>query len=385
MPAGTGSAGSAPAPDARFPADPYPGFAPSWSYVHLDARSHPLAADPAAFAGWRVGGTDLDDWLADHGGAPMAGRVPVLAFGSNRCPSKITWLREHLGLAGPVVMLRARLHGLAAVWAAGHRARDGVRPASLMVTPPAVEVHAVWMATPEQIAVLDVCEGRGERYDLVRLHAGRVVTEDGAVVDDPWTYWPAAPMRAPLLVDGVPIRCSELHQDRARDLVGAPADLDGAPVTVQSGPPDPDCWPSRVFAYGTLQPGTAGWPLMAPHVRGAAVEPAPAWLPGRVHDTGRGYPALTLARSEAGDAASGTVLTLPDVASAMAVLDEYEGPEYRRVRSVTYRTRDGASGPAAGALEPTGPGSVCWLWVWDDAGATGAWPVMSERWGAGGT
>jgi gamma-glutamylcyclotransferase (GGCT)/AIG2-like uncharacterized protein YtfP len=280
-----------------------------------------------------VEGLDLDGWLADRGAVPMAGRVPVLAFGSNRCPGKLTWLREHLGLRGPVVVLRARVEGLAAVWAAGLRARDGARPATLAPAPGAAETHAVWMATPDQVAVLDRCEGRGERYDLVRLRAGgsvRVVTEDGADLEGVWTYWAGTSARAPLLVDGAPVACGDVDQAAARDLVGEPAGPAPEAVTVQDGPPDPESWPDRVFVYGTLMPGRRAWGLIAPHVVG---EPEPAWLAGRVHDTGRGYPAL---RQGGPGWAHGAVLRLADPAASLPALDEYEGPDYRRVRAVTH-------------------------------------------------
>jgi gamma-glutamylcyclotransferase (GGCT)/AIG2-like uncharacterized protein YtfP len=311
--------------------------------VHVDAVSRPLVPDAAAGAGWTVEGADLDGWLAHRGAAPMVDRVPVLAFGSNRSPGKLAWLREHLGLAGPVVVLRVRVEGLAAVWAAGLRARDGARPATLAVVPGAVETHAVWMATPDQVAVLDRCEGRGERYDLVRLRVGRVVTEDGASLEGVWTYWAGAPLRAPLLVDGAPVACRDVDQDAARDLAGEAAPLDPGSVTVQHGAPDPAAWPDRVFVYGTLMPGRRAWDLIAPHVVG---DPAPAWLPGRVHDTGRGYPAL---RQGGPGRARGVVLRLADPVSSLPVLDAYEGPDYRRVRAVTHRRDD--SGPA-------------WLWTW---------------------
>ncbi len=99
--------------------------------MHLDAATHRLEPDPGVAGGWRVAGTGIDAWLAGHGAPPLAERVPVLAFGSNRCPSKITWLRRALGLTGPVVALRVEVSGVAAVWAAGWRARDGARPATL--------------------------------------------------------------------------------------------------------------------------------------------------------------------------------------------------------------------------------------------------------------
>lgn len=59
--------------DEHFPADPYPGARPDCSFRHLDGRGYPVP-EPL----------DLD------------GRISVLAYGSNACPSKITWLRAHL-------------------------------------------------------------------------------------------------------------------------------------------------------------------------------------------------------------------------------------------------------------------------------------------------
>ncbi len=333
-------------PDDEYPADPYPGVAPGFSFVHLEAASHRLAPDPGAPGGWSVDGVDLDAWLADRGAPPMAARVPVLTFGSNRCPSKLTWLREHLGLAGPVVVLRARVAGVAAVWAAGWRARDGARPATLAVAPDTVETHAVWMATPEQVAVLDACEGRGKRYDLARLHAAVVTTEDGARLSDIWTYWPAAPERAPLLVDGRPVRCADVDQATARTLVGEAAPPAVGAATPQAGAPDPTAWPAAVFVYGTLRPDGRAWSRIGPLVTGAPVD---AWVPGRLYDTGRGYPALRLGGP---GRAVGTLLSLRDPAAAMPGLDAYEGPDYHRVRTVTYPSSDGIARPA-------------WVWMWD--------------------
>ncbi|WP_037067515.1 hypothetical protein [Pseudonocardia acaciae] len=210
--------------DAEYPADPYPGAVPNRSFVHLDAVGHVLRSGPA---GWLVGPNGLDEWLVARGAAPLAGRLPVLAYGSNRCPSKISWLRAELGLAGPVVVLDAVTEGVAAVWAAGLRARDGQRPAVLAAAPGVTERHCVWLATEDQLAVLDRCEGRGVRYRLARLRTGRVRTSDGAVVDRPLCYLGAAEIRAPLLVDGAPVRCADVDQLAARALGGVPAPHDG--------------------------------------------------------------------------------------------------------------------------------------------------------------
>lgn len=223
--------------DADYPALPYPGALPDHSFVHLDGVGQVLRPSPDRPSGWAVGSADLDDWLAEHGAPPLAERVPVLAYGSNKCPSKITWLRAELGLAGPAVVLGAVTEGLAAVWAAGLRPRDGQRPAVLAAAPGVTERHAVWLATEPQVAVLDRCEGRGIRYRLARLRTGRVRTEDGAPVDRPLCYLGAAEIRAPLLVDGAAVRCAVVDQLAARALRGIPAAHDGLDADEVVGSP----------------------------------------------------------------------------------------------------------------------------------------------------
>lgn len=189
--------------DRDHPADPYPGSWPQRSYVHDDG----VGREP----------TDLP-----------AGGVPVLAYGSNRCPAKITWLRQTLGLAGPVHVLAARTTGLAAVWAWGLRVRDGSRPATLAAHPGRSETHAVWWASREQLAVLDACEGRGVRYGRHTLPAG-LVEADVLGACAPLVYLGLSPDRMPLLVDGEPVLVSDVGQHAARELVGDPATDDGLP------------------------------------------------------------------------------------------------------------------------------------------------------------
>ncbi|MFC9250837.1 gamma-glutamylcyclotransferase family protein [Amycolatopsis thailandensis] len=196
--------------DADFPADPYPGARPGHSFVHFDGAGHSLDTAPE---GWRE-------------------RQAVLAYGSNACPSKITWLRENMGLTGPVVVCNARCTDLAAVWASGLRFRDGQRPATLAAAPGIVEEHAVWFATPEQIAVLDECEGNGQRYRLVRLTAPAITLDDGTVLDDVVAYVGAADIRLPILVDGRHIRVADLEQRRAAALEGIPAETHGLDCTL---------------------------------------------------------------------------------------------------------------------------------------------------------
>jgi gamma-glutamylcyclotransferase (GGCT)/AIG2-like uncharacterized protein YtfP len=326
--------------DAAYPAVPYPGAVPPTSYVHDDGVGHELIPDPSARSGWRSGRSDLDDWLVARGAEPLAERVPVLAYGSNRNPSKISWLRAELGLRGPVVVLRARTDGISAVWAHGLRVVDDQRPAVLAAAPAMREEHSVWVATGRQLDVLDVCEGRGSgRYRLARLHTGRVTTEDGAVLDDVLAYLGNAEIRRPMLVDGAMVRCSAVGQTAARALTGDPASGDGLDATTVVGNPDP--WPSRLFVYGSLQPGGRAWGRLAPALDG---EPRRATLPGTLLDTGFGYPAMV---RHPGSGVPGWVVPVRDPAALLPALDAYEGPGYVRVRVVV-----------------PGTGEVCWSYVW---------------------
>ncbi|MEB3372218.1 gamma-glutamylcyclotransferase [Saccharopolyspora mangrovi] len=225
--------------DAEFPADPYPGARPGHSYLHLDGQGWRLWPDVSSPSGWRVGSGCLDALLTGLGAEPLAARWPVLAYGSNVCPSKITWLREELGLGGPVVVLSATCTGLSAVWASGVRARDGQRPAVLVSAPGVVEHHAVWLATAEQRRVLDACEGRGERYRLVRLHGPERVELETGRTAHVLAYGALGEIRRPLLVDGRWVPCNTLGQHEARELTGIPATSDGLTCTEIVGEPGP--------------------------------------------------------------------------------------------------------------------------------------------------
>ncbi|HWE89242.1 MAG TPA: gamma-glutamylcyclotransferase [Pseudonocardiaceae bacterium] len=345
--------------DADFPADPYPGARPAWSFVHVAGMSYPLAPRRSTRWSWELtDGTELNQWLAGHQAPPLDARIPVLAYGSNACPAKISWLRATYGLTGPVVVLRARCSGLAAVWAAGLRRRDGQRPATLAADPDAVETHAVWLATRSQITALDACEGRGERYRLTRLRSGQVTTEDGTAIDGVLAYTGLAETRAPLLVDGRPVRCADVSQARAVSLAGEPG-ADGLAGETVDGDPHPNEWPDLLFVYGTLQPGASAWPVARPWVNG---EPRPGTLAGALYDTGRGYPALRLADGRV----PGWLLPLRSPAAALSELDDYENSAYERAR---VRLTDG---------------TLCWTYVWREpvdgmARLPAGWPAQAAR------
>lgn len=311
--------------DEDYPAAPYPGRRPSGSFVHDDATGWHLTPDPTMPSGWCVAGRDLDDWLTERGAPPLRDRVPVLCYGSNVCPSKLTWLRTALGLRGPAVLLHARCTGLAAVWASGLRVVDDQRPATLAALPGNTEDHGIWLATLDQVEVLDQCEGRGERYHLTRVDTGEVRLANGTVVDGPLAYTAAAPRRMPLLSGGGPVRCLDVPQSGAGALTGAAADTHGLTVRVVTGAPSPADFPGRVFVYGTLRPDASDWWRLESHATGAR----PARIPGALYDTGLGYPALRLGE---GPGVGGWVVDLARPAETLAELDEYEGDEYIRTR-----------------------------------------------------
>jgi gamma-glutamylcyclotransferase (GGCT)/AIG2-like uncharacterized protein YtfP len=96
--------------------------------------------------------------------------------------------------------------------------------------------------------------------------------------------------------------------------------------------------PVRLFVYGTLMPGEPLWPALSPYAR----RWTEATAPGRLWDTGHGYPGVRFAIGD--DAVPGVVVDLhhATAAEAIEVLDEIEeeGRLYRRVEVVT------SAGPA---------------------------------------
>lgn len=97
--------------------------------------------------------------------------------------------------------------------------------------------------------------------------------------------------------------------------------------------------PDRLAVYGTLRPAASAWPLLEPLVE---VHEGSCLLPGTLYDTGLGYPAY---RPGDGPGVPADVVRLRDTATALPVLDGYEGDEYRR----TLCHVDGAA---------------CWIYVW---------------------
>ncbi len=119
----------------------------------------------------------------------------------------------------------------------------------------------------------------------------------------------------------------------------------------------------RVFVYGTLMPGQPRWRYLSPY----AISWQPATTPGRLWDTGRGYPAARFEDSE--ERIPGVLVTLGAEMTGPAVrlLDEIEGEGtlYRRIEIAT------SGGPAL---------SYEWLGPTDDLDPLPAgWPPVADR------
>jgi gamma-glutamylcyclotransferase (GGCT)/AIG2-like uncharacterized protein YtfP len=92
---------------------------------------------------------------------------------------------------------------------------------------------------------------------------------------------------------------------------------------------------TMVFVYGTLMPGHLRWPL----IRRLVAKVEVATVPGRLYDTGQGYPA---ARFDDQGEIDGWVLALHPAhrERALTALDRIEGDQYRRV---DVRTLEGTA------------------------------------------
>jgi gamma-glutamylcyclotransferase (GGCT)/AIG2-like uncharacterized protein YtfP len=97
----------------------------------------------------------------------------------------------------------------------------------------------------------------------------------------------------------------------------------------------------QLFVYGTLVPGEPGWHLLAPYV----AERYETTVPGRLYDTGRGYPAAVFGPGT--DTVAGWRCALHD--PPLDDLDAFEGEEYERV---TVTCADGVEAVAYHWIAP---------------------------------
>ena len=141
---------------------------------------------------------------------------------------------------------------------------------------------------------------------------------------------------------------------------------------------------NRVFVYGSLMPGHLRWPVLEPH----ATVRLEAWVPGRLYDTGQGWPAAVFDEATT-EAIVGWVVELQvdRTADVLAELDAIEGWTGRGSESlferVAVRPRlamaEGAAIPAAARL-PEGIGTTpIEVWSYQVVRPDPAWRQI-DRW-----
>jgi alpha-glucosidase len=94
----------------------------------------------------------------------------------------------------------------------------------------------------------------------------------------------------------------------------------------------------HLFVYGTLRPGHARWPILAPFATGEGWDDQ---VDGQLYDTGRGYPAARF--DGAGSMIRGRTVPLREdtLEECLALIDEVEDTVMGLYRRVAVRTRAG--------------------------------------------
>jgi len=166
----------------------YPFFIPEESFLLLDGAVRPL--DPAA------------DGL-------FAGRVPVLAVGSNQSPDQLRRKFAHLPAPVAVPVTRAWLADFDVVYAA-HVTRYGSIPGNLCPAPGArVRLSVTWL-DPDQLAAMHATEISGGSYVFGRLGGLDLAIDGGPVLREAYGY---VSLQGCLRQDGGPIALAAIRAE----------------------------------------------------------------------------------------------------------------------------------------------------------------------------
>lgn len=190
------------------------------------AKGYPYAAPPGSYL-YRDGAAD--PLIGPLDAALTAGRVPVVAYGSNRAPEQLHRKFGHLsGAASAIPVTRAWLNGHDVVYSA-HMTRYGALSATLHEAPGTrVQVYVTWL-TEAQLPRMHETEIGAGNYGYGRLAGIGLAVEGGPQLSEAFCYLavhgclcdPEAP-GAPLALAAVP---AERRRHRAVDQAGALAVL----------------------------------------------------------------------------------------------------------------------------------------------------------------
>ncbi len=146
----------------------YPYAAPGGSYLYCDGEATPLSGplDPAL----------------------TAGRVPVIAHGSNRAPEQMHRKFGHLaGAASSIPVTRARLADHDVVFSA-HMTRYGSVSATLHEAPGTqVEVYVTWLTEPQVERMHETEIGAGN-YGYGRVGGLSLQVAEGPALEEAYVY-----------------------------------------------------------------------------------------------------------------------------------------------------------------------------------------------------
>jgi gamma-glutamylcyclotransferase (GGCT)/AIG2-like uncharacterized protein YtfP len=102
---------------------------------------------------------------------------------------------------------------------------------------------------------------------------------------------------------------------------------------------DDDARPAALFVYGTLMPGRLRWPLLQPFVTGHQ----PAGVPGRLFDSGQGWPVATLDDRTVASVVPGILVALDRqrLEACLELIDDVEDTATDELRRLCVTTTAG--------------------------------------------
>ena len=176
----------------------YPGAVPPFSFLFTGDAVEPIEEDDSSMG-------RADERLAERGAVGMDRRHVVVAYGSNRSPAQLRAKFAGAGISPILPVLRARVDGLAVVYAC-HVARYGSVPATVVAMPGIETEVAVTFLDDDQCDLIDATEPVHERPVLdgdrhpLRLVGGRGIA----------SYRCYRSTRDVLTIGGLPISLAEV-------------------------------------------------------------------------------------------------------------------------------------------------------------------------------
>jgi len=171
----------------------YPGAAPASPAVlvtEFDVLDvHP--SQPMPLGEWRVRLSEdedrsLDQVLLEHEAMPIAGRIPVLAVGSNAAPAQVRRKLATKGLAATVPVTAVKVSGLS-VGVSAHVSRAGYLPATPVpdLSSKNLPLWVIWLAQ-DQLLAIDKTEPNYDRIRVPGFCSIRLIS--GQAVCGCWLY-----------------------------------------------------------------------------------------------------------------------------------------------------------------------------------------------------